>query len=241
MKPRIIILAGVIFAVAVVAAAYLVARPWISLRYEEPIKVTGYAEIPVKADSGVIEVRVSATAKDRAAAYKKCAKDVERLTALVKSGFKTPPPITELDANIDSVAKLNDKGKRTNIVDYYFVARTLRIESADVEGIEKCVRTVLDLNAEGVRTKVVGPSYFVNNLDDIKMRLVEAATANGRERALIMAEQSGAELGDLVAARQGVVQITKPNSSEISSWGVYDTGTIEKVAKLAVTVEYKIE
>ena len=39
-------------------------------------------------------------------------------------------------------------------------------------------------------------------------------------------------MGSLVSARQGVIQITKPNSTRTSSYGIYDTETIEKVVKL---------
>ena len=55
-----------------------------------------------------------------------------------------------------------------------------------------------------------------------------------------MATSSGEKLGSLVSARQGVIQITKPNSTATSSYGTYDTETIDKVVKLVVTVEFKI-
>ena len=56
-----------------------------------------------------------------------------------------------------------------------------------------------------------------------------------------MAQSAGYTLGRLVSARQGIIQITKMNSSETSDWGVYDTQTIDKVAKLAITLEFEIE
>jgi hypothetical protein len=47
-------------------------------------------------------------------------------------------------------------------------------------------------------------------------------------------------LGRLVSARQGIIQITKKNSSDMTDWGVYDTETIDKVVKLVVSLEYEI-
>lgn len=86
-----------------------------------------------------------------------------------------------------------------------------------------------------------GPDYFVSDLESIKFRLVEEATKNGKSRAELMASSSGQSLGSLVSAQQGVIQITKKNSSETSSWGVYDTETIDKVVKLVVTLEFEID
>ncbi len=90
-------------------------------------------------------------------------------------------------------------------------------------------------------TSVEGPSFFVNKLEVVKVDLVRKATGNGKTRAIEMAKSAGDKLGRLVSARQGIVQITKMNSSETSDWGMYDTQTIDKVAKLAVTLEFEIE
>ena len=48
-------------------------------------------------------------------------------------------------------------------------------------------------------------------------------------------------MGALISASQGVFQITARHSTEVSSWGVYDTSTIEKTVKAVVTLEYAIE
>lgn len=66
--------------------------------------------------------------------------------------------------------------------------------------------------------------------------ILRKMTENGKARALEMARSAGYSLGRLAPARQGIVQITKRNSSDIGDWGVYDTQTIDKVAKLAVTL-----
>ena len=135
---------------------------------------------------------------------------------------------------------MNEKGNRTNEVDYVTATRSLRINSSQVDELKTMSRQLYDLNGEGIRLTLSGPEFFVSKLDEVKIDLMQRATQNGRERAEIMAESSGENLGSLVSARQGVIQITKPNSTRTSSYGIYDTETIETVVKLVVTLEFEI-
>ena len=135
----------------------------------------------------------------------------------------------ELSSSLSETKKLNEKGNRTNEVDYVTATRSLRINSSQVDELKTMSRQLYDLNGEGIRLTLSGPEFFVSKLDEVKIDLMQRATQNGRERAEIMAESSGENLGSLVSARQGVIQITKPNSTRTSSYGIYDTETIEKV------------
>ena len=108
---------------------------------------------------------------------------------------------------------LNAEGKKTNVIDYYNVKRTIRINSNNVVGLKKQERQLYDLIAEGISISVSGPEFFVTSLDDIKLQLMKEATENGKKRASVMAESSGEKLGSLVSAKQGGIQITKRNST----------------------------
>ena len=67
-----------------------------------------------------------------------------------------------------------------------------------------------------------------------------AASADARLRADNIASATGAALGELRDARMGVLQITRPLSTEVSSWGIYDTDTIEKDVRAVVTATFGI-
>ena len=73
------------------------------------------------------------------------------------------------------------------------------------------------------------------------MDLLADATDDGFQRARLMADNSGGKVGKLVEAQQGIFQITEPDSTRVSSYGIYDTGTIEKDIKAVVTLQYLIE
>jgi hypothetical protein len=152
----------------------------------------------------------------------------------------TSSEVIELRTKITEVLQLDENGRKTNKVDYYLATRRVRINSDDVKNLKKLGRALFDLNAQGLSVSVSGPNFFVSDLDKVKLELIEKATANGRRRAELLATSSGETLGRLVSARQGIIQITKKNSSETTDWGVYDTETIDKVVKLVVTLEYEI-
>ena len=53
---------------------------------------------------------------------------------------------------------------------------------------------------------------------------------------------SGAELGDLISADMGVLQIVGQNSGESYSWGgTFNTSSRKKTASITMDLDYKIE
>ena len=234
------ILIPVSVVVGLIGAATIISKPWVTIQHAEPIMVKGYAEREVRADQGSLTVRISERGADNGEAYEKAVTSLETVRKLIVDTLGEEAELVELSSSLSETKKLNEKGNRTNEVDYVTATRSLRINSSQVEELKGMSRQLYDLNGEGIRLTLSGPEFFVSKLDEVKIDLMKRATKNGRERAEIMAKSSGEKLGSLVSARQGVIQITKPNSTRTSSYGIYDTETIEKVVKLVVTLEFKI-
>ena len=69
--------------------------------------------------------------------------------------------------------------------------------------------------------------------------MISEATADAKERAEKIAENSGGELGDLLSADMGVFQIIGQNSNEEYSWGgTYNTSSKEKTASITMKLTY---
>ena len=226
--------------VGLIGAATIISKPWVTIQHAEPIMVKGYAEREVSADQGSLTVRISEKGADNGEAYEKAGTSLETVRKLIVDTLGEEAELVELSSSLIETKKLNEKGNRTNEVDYVTATRSLRINSSQVEKLNTMSRQLHDLNGDGMRLTLSGPEFFVSQLDEVKIDLMKRATKNGRDRAEIMAKSSGEKLGSLVSARQGVIQITKPNSTRTSSYGLYDTETIEKVVKLVVTLEFKI-
>lgn len=226
--------------VGIISSALIIAKPWVTIRHAKPITVKGYAEKQVRADSGSLTASVTATGSTNAEAYQEAGIKLDRIRSVINLALTDETEIVELQTSVKEVLKTNEKGQKINVIDYFTATRKLRISTTRVNALRRLGRALYDLNSEGIRISLTGPDFYVSNLDPIKLELVESATANGKRRAQLMAQSSGESLGALTSAQQGVIQITKQNSTATSSWGIYDTETIEKVVKMVVTLEYEI-
>lgn len=233
-------LIAILSLVGLLGSALIIAKPWVTIRHAKPITVKGYAEKLVYADVGSLTASVTATGPTNAEAYEMAGEKLQKVIAVTHTNLVNQVEIVELQTSVREILKTNEKGQKINVVDYYAATRKVRINTVEVEALQKLGRALYDLNSEGIRITLAGPDFFVSNLDPIKLDLVESATTNGKQRAKLMAQSSGETLGALTSAQQGVIQITKKNSSATSSYGIYDTETIEKVVKMVVTLEYEI-
>jgi uncharacterized protein len=240
MHSKQVFIVAIALVVTGLLAAFIVSRPWIAFRNVKPLSVTGYAEIPVRSDIGDLSATVTVTGPTTQYVYETAGTQLERIRTLLEDQNLDHFKITEAASSLSEVLQVAPDGRRLNAIDYYVAYRTLRIETTEVDALETLTRRIYDLNAEGMRVSVAGPQYMIRDLGETKIKLVREATRNGMERAKTIAKNSRAGLGKLVSARQGVIQITPPNSTETADWGMYDTSTIDKVAKITVHLELGI-
>jgi hypothetical protein len=101
----------------------------------------------------------------------------------------------------------------------------------------------LQLRAENHPVTARAPSYLVSDLENIKMSLIAAATKNARSRATEFVKQDGVKVGVMKSASQGAFYILPVggDAGDDSYGGVYDKSTIDKTARVVVTIVYGIE
>ena len=109
--------------------------------------------------------------------------------------------------------------------------------------MENISRDITKLIESGVEFESELPEYYYTKLDEVKLDLIEKATANAKERIDIMSAGSGAKAGKLLSATLGVFQITAKNSgSESYSYdGYLDTSSRYKTANITVRLNYAAE
>ena len=127
--------------------------------------------------------------------------------------------------------------------DGYSLQQTVNVTSSDIDKVERISRDISSLLESGVEFESQSPEYYYTGLDDLKLSLIEQATANSRERINIMAENSGARIGKLRNSSLGVFQITATNSgtSSYSYDGAFDTSSRYKTASITVRLEYDLK
>ncbi len=129
-----------------------------------------------------------------------------------------------------------------NHVSGYNLSQTVIVESPNVDTVTK-----LSLDAPGALTAAglifssQSLEYYYTKLADVRLELLDEATANAKERAEHVAKATGARIGRVTSAGQGVFQVTPVNSTEISDYGVYDTTALQKKVTAVVRVSFSLE
>lgn len=236
------LLVSIILAAGWVFSASLISKLFVRVKQESSISVKGYAERPVRADAGSFTVTVGARGETQPAALELLNRRRDRVVEALKARGFTQAEIRLLTPSIRKVLKKDAQGRDTNEIEYFDLFQNIAVGSKAVERIYEAALDLPNLMVEDIDLTISTPEFLINNnlLEQMKRDLIAQATEDGYQRALAMARNSGSRVGELVSAQQGVFQITPPLSTETASWGVYDTTTIDKMAKIAVTLEYAI-
>jgi len=235
------LLLGICLALGFTVAAQSVSRALVRMRQANTIRVKGFAEQDVRSDVVGWSCRITARAARLTDAYKQLEQARSTVAAyLQKHGIAASE--REFLPVDTSIAYARDaKGKETNKIEVYTLTQTVKVSTRNVDTVAKVSKQVTDLIKEGIEIESFSPDYLVSNIDKVKLSLLARATANARARADILAEKSNGRVGSLCSASQGVFQITPPHSTEVSSYGRYDTSTIRKKVRAVVTLQFAIE
>lgn len=125
----------------------------------------------------------------------------------------------------------------------YNLTQSMTVTSQDIDKVESISRDITTLIEAGVELESDQPEYYYTKLDEMKLDLIEKATANAKNRIDIMAAGTGGAPGKLLSANLGVFQITAKNSSsEAYSYdGVLDTSSRSKTAMITVRLNYSAQ
>jgi hypothetical protein len=237
-----LLLLGATLGIGLIVAAALVSRSLERIKLAgDRITVKGYAEEKVVSDAGTWRGSVVVRGRDLPSGSRDLEASASRLQALLHTLAGDRATLAVGPINSRALYVLTDEGLQTTQVAGYELERSFELTSKDVELIGQVAQQASALVSEGVAVNAQPPQYFYQDLNSIKVRLIGAATRDAQLRAEQFAANSGVTVGALRSASQGVFQITRPNSTETADYGSYDTGTVEKVVKAVVTVEYAVE
>lgn len=204
------------------------------------IQVKGYSEMPVTSDMGTWSGQFSGRADTLAKAYAEVEAARKKVLAFLQTqGFATQAvEFSPVQTMVQF--KTLPSGAMSSEVQGYELSQTVSLTSTDVQRLDKLSREVTELIRDGVAFMSFSPQYYFTGLEASKLQLLAEATANAKERAAALATASGAKVGTLQSARQGVFQVTSRVSTDVTDYGMYDTSSIDKTIKAVVTAEFGI-
>lgn len=208
------------------------------------IVVKGLAEKPVRADMAEWQL----TAVARGATFAETVGNLRGEKAaldnfITTQGFDSAS-IRETDETVAPYYEDEAIGEQVRQVQKGFIGKhTVIVSSRQLQKIVAAHRAALDYKASGHDIEYANPNYLVSNLEEVKMSLIGAATDNARKRAQEFVKHSDARLGAMRSASQGAFYILPPvsNANVDDYGGTYDKSTIDKIARVVVTIEFNLQ
>ena len=238
-------LSAIIFSIAIVVASYFLGSAYIErANTNDSIKVTGAGNSNFTSDLIVWNGTFSRFSKDLKQAYEGIALDKEIVNKyLEEKGIKESEVIFN---SVNTIERTKSKYENGNFVgqefEGYELRQSIKVESTQVELIEKVAREITELLNRGVQFNSTPPRYYYTKLADLKIEMFSKATEDAKLRAERIAKNAGGKLGKLKKADMGVFQITGRNSGEDYSWsGAYNTSSKKKTASITMRLDYEIE
>jgi hypothetical protein len=232
---------GTSLAFGFVAGAQAIGRSMVAMRESRTIKVKGTSAEDLASDRASWAATVSVQAPTLKEAYALLERDAGKLAAFLASRGFPDATLARSSVSADEIRKVDANGNRTNVVEAWRLTQRFGVASNDCAAVAAIARDATSLIRDGVEITSLPPVYTKSDIEAVKLRLLAAATDNGRERAETLAKGARGSLTKLVSASQGVFQIVAKDSTDSSDYGVYDTSTVAKTAKAVVTLEFEIE
>lgn len=232
-----IITMSVILAFGIVAAAKIITN---SMSKDE-ISVTGSSYQIVTSDSARLQFDIMAREADKAKAYAVVQKQIPIVTKYLEEKGIASDEIEIKAVNGYNTYRYTANGNATNEIAYYNLTQPIAVSSKDVAKIKELSTDISSLIAQGVDINAYPPSYFYSKLSDLKVKLLEDATTDAKQRASAMLKATHNKAGKIQSVRMGVFQITPVDSTDVSDSGINDTTTIEKRVTSVANVVFRIK
>jgi len=231
---------SLIAATAVAARAYR-GREADTSRRRQTLAVKGLARQRIRSDIAVWEIEIKGEGAALQAAFAMLEKGRQSVRAFLRAR-----PFDDSEVGIGAIRTethyaRDANGEQTREVAAYTLRGGLTVTSKELQRVAAAAGEVTELIRDGVLVVSQPPSYYYSRLSDLKIELLALASKDARARADAIANHTGCSVADVRDARMGVLQITPPHSTEVRSYGIYDTSTIEKDVRAVVSVTFGID
>ncbi|MEJ7821263.1 MAG: SIMPL domain-containing protein [Chitinophagaceae bacterium] len=211
----------------------------------ETIVVTGLAEKDFVSDLIVWNGSYSRKAMDLKSAYAAVKVDESAIRQYLKGkGIADNEMVfSSVVINKEFDTRTDENGRQLGQqFSGYNLMQTVKVESKNVDKIDKIAREVTELIESGIEFNSQPPLFYNTKLADVKMDLLSRASADAKLRAEAIAKNSGSSLGKLKKASMGVFQITGKNSNEDYSYGgSFNTSSRNKTGSITIRMEFAAE
>lgn len=238
-----ILIPSAILGLAIIIAFWIAAS---AIKYRskstETIVVTGLAEKDFISDLIVWNGSYSRKSLDLKSAYSTLKQDENTIRKyLTGKGIAEKEVVfSSVEINKEFNARTDENGRQLGQeFTGYNLTQVVKVESGNVDKVEKISREVTELIESGIEFNSSPPAYYYSKLSDIKIDLLGKASSDAKARAETIAKNAGSTLRKLRKATMGVFQITGKNSNEDYSYGgAFNTSQKNKTGSITIKMEF---
>lgn len=229
--------ASVILALGVALAGFFAGYFYYQAKMNaNSVVVKGLAEMDVKADLAIWEMKYVVTGNDVIAAQREISGQAEVIKAfLIENGFKeneiTVGRLETNDLNANPYRNAYENNLR------FILNQTITVKSENVDLVAETLNKSGDLVAKGIifSSEYGSPvSYLFTKLNDIKPKMLIKATENAKEAAAQFAQSSKSKVGHIKYANQGMFTILPREETSSAT----EAQQIHKKVRVVSTIEY---
>ena len=240
MGARLPLLAGLTFlAIAIGLGTYAIADGIRDRGKNDVITVTGSAKRLITSDYIVWDVAVTSQQPTPVKASTELAGWTQRIHDFLLQAGTKPDELSVQPISTDTVSTDTSNGGNGHIVAYK-LTRQFEVRSARVQQVAAVVEKSAKLLAAGIPIAAQPAQYVYTQLPSLRPQLLADATRDALARAKVLIGSTGGKLGSLRGVNVGVFQVTPPNSTQVSDYGVYDTSTLQKEVTAVVNVTFAL-
>lgn len=208
---------------------------------QKGIYMTGSAEEIVTSDSASWRISINTKKATLAESYKTIQAQIPVVKKyLIENGIEEENISLEPATFWTSYKRLPNGNMSDDIAAYNYT-QNIKVTSNDVNKIKDLSTDIQKLTEQNIDINSQNPEYQYSKLADLKVKLLEKASQDAKNRANSTLKVNGNKTGRILSVKTGVFQITAPESNNVSDMGIIDAYTIQKKITAVVNVTYEIK
>jgi len=238
MTMRALLPSSIIIAIGLALAGWLAGQGLVESRLgHRTVVVKGFSERLVKADIGFLPVRFNALGAELESARSALERSEQAVLGYLKAkGFSADDWEVQNIKVEDRLTAYNSSGApRAN---RFVLTEDIVVRSKDVDKLVAASRNISDLLKDGVVLTSdqynSGASFVFTGLNDLKPEMLTQATKRARAAAEQFARESGAKVGAIFSANQGLFTI----GPAINIPNERSDKQVEKKVRVVTTITY---
>jgi len=230
---------GALLGLSLIIGTIIVARTFVVVKsMDNVITVSGSAKQEVRADSArwMGSFSRTVTVSGMSTGYAQMKADEQAVVAFL-TGQGVPSENITISPVFSNEIWKND----TNAPKEYNLVQSVEVKLDDVDKMTGLAKESSTLATRGVIFSAGMVEHYYQALPELRVTLLPDAIADAKKRAEAIATSSGKTVDSIKSVSMGVVQVMPAGTVDVSDYGMYDTGSIDKEVMVTVKTTFSLK